>query len=147
MSDKAYALEARLNALMARIGPWPADIGPITDVTTTGLKTLSSSPQTIPAGVIAGTEKYDIDAAGVFTTGNPAPTAMTFSVYYGNISTGTDIGDMALPAAGLPVSLAGAPWRLHADVTWMSATGAECMIVLNWRTAGGVGNSAVYHPK
>jgi len=145
MSEKANALERRVDALASRIGPWPADVAPLSPVTTTGIKTLSASPQQIPGGVIAGTEKYDIDAAGSFSTGSPAPTGMTFSVYYGTTGTGTDIGDLVLPAAGLPVSISGASWKLHAEVAWVSATSVRCSIVLHWRTAGGISNSVAYH--
>src|SRR5258707_7264086 len=131
MSDKSYALEARFNALAARIGPWAADVAPLSPVTTTGIKTLSSSPQQIPGGMIAGTEKYDIEAAGSFVTSNPAPTAITFSVYYGNTGTGTDLADMAVAAAGLAVSLS-ATWHLTAQGVWKSATAANCAIQLDW---------------
>ncbi len=140
-SDKAYDTKQRLDA---RITGVPAILG-ITDVTTTGTKTLAASADTIPAAALAGGEHFECDAAGTFSTGNPAPTAISFFVYYGSVATGTQINGFVMPAAGLWISASGQPWTLHADVVWLSATESVVTIELSWRTAAGIASSIRWH--
>jgi hypothetical protein len=139
-SEKSYDLERRLNALINVIGPVAADVA-IADITGAGLKTVSATPQPIPGGSIAGGFRYEIDAAGVFSMGATPPTDVTWSVYYGNISTGTDLGDLSVPGAGL-YNAASAGWGLHADVVWLSVSSCRLRLALDWHTAAGAGGSA-----
>lgn len=137
MSDKAYAVEARLNAHLAGSLAGVA----IADVTTTGSKTLGVTDDIIPGGTIAGGEHHVCDAAGRITTGVTPPTTITFTMFYGTTG-GVSIGALPVPAAGLTASLSGAGWNYHADIVWVSATEAAVSVQLDWHNNNGVANSS-----
>jgi len=137
MSEKSNDTKQRLDR---HLSGSPANTS-IADVTTTGTKTLCAGDDAIPANAIGGGEHFVCDAAGSFITSNPAPTGMTFSVFWGSVATGTDLQDLSTPA--LPVSLT-ASWSAEIHVVWLSATSAHCTIKLWWHSSGGAAGTAPY---
>jgi hypothetical protein len=135
-AEKAYDVEARLTA---HVNGTLANIG-IADVTTTGNKSLGNSGDQIPAGVLAGGEHWECDAAGQFATGATAPASMTFTIWYGGLGS-TALINFAMPAAGLWANAAAAAWRLQAEIVWQSATECTTVMTLFWRSAAGLNNS------
>ena|SRR6266567_4434155 len=146
MSSKAEVTEARFNAWYLRAGVTDVDIG-VADVTNTALHTLSSTPQTVPGGLVAGGERWCPAAAGAYSTGGTAPTGADFFLYWGNISTGTSFLDLAVAAADLPSGASSLSWALDCDVVWQSPTVVTARAALSWRAAGGSNNSKRYYTR
>lgn len=163
VDDKAYAIEARLNALMGRVGLVDAGSNPevvsgagLTSnisgalaqpasaslpVTVSNAALTSIGFRTIPGGDNETGTSDDIYASGFFTTGNPVPASATFSVFWGGTG-GTLIGSLAVPT--IPASVTNLGWYVRATVVWISSSNAEVTLEVGWHTAAGVGSSAVY---
>jgi hypothetical protein len=139
-SAKSISTENRLDLLIAQSGPAPADVV-VPDITATGNKHLAH--MTIPGGTVQGSERYEGFGHGTFSTGNPAPTAMTFTVYADGVGSGI-IAQLAVPAGGLWINAAGAGWICQFTVLWLDASTASCSLRIWWHTATGAVGSVVY---
>lgn len=163
VDDKAYAIEARLNALMGRVGLVDAGGNPetVSGAGWTGNTTASKLAQVnnvsglataaltscgftvVPGGDVEAGTTYKIHASGFYSTGASAPTGITFGVFWDGIG-GTNVAS-ATPSGTIGNNITAASWYLDAEVNWKSGTEAEVTLVLGWRNANGIANSLFFY--
>jgi hypothetical protein len=105
----------------------------VTNTNQTALGTL-----TVPRGDVENGAAYTIHASGSVTTGNPAPSSATFTLFWGGIG-GTTIATLAIPTLNANLSSAG--WFLDVEIDWISTTESEVTLKVGWHTANAVANT------
>jgi len=145
-SDKAYDTQARLDALITQAGPELANAS-ISNITGGGPVVIHS--KTIPASTLKAGVLWTMYAAGTLAA-TTAPTAGNLEVDWGPVGTplsGTQLGNLALPAAALSwmAPASAMPWICKVKLFGLSATEIATAIELKWRLGGGVANSVDYH--
>ncbi|HEY6493317.1 MAG TPA: hypothetical protein VIZ43_08600 [Trebonia sp.] len=140
-SPKAYATEARLNALVAATGPVPAKVT-VGNITAAGPTELTAL--TVPASTLAAGVKWTIEFSGYFSTGGTPPGSVTWTVNWGpvgNAISGAQIASLAIPGAGLLTSASNLGCRVRCTVWGKSATSTGTVLEVGWHTATGVAGS------
>lgn len=95
----------------------------------------------VKANDIGGGTTHQIHAAGFYSTGASVPSSATFGVWWGGI-TGTLLASIVPPT--IIASASNANWILDCELNWLSASSVHISVILHWRTAGGIGGSAVF---
>lgn len=143
-SSKSYSTEARLNALIAVIGPVPANVS-VPPVTANGPTELGAL--TIAASTLAAGTKWTIEFSGYFSTGGTPPSSATWTVNWGPVGSaisGAQIATLAIPSAGLLTSASNLGCHVRCTVWGKSATSTGTKLEVGWHTATGVAGSAAW---
>lgn len=140
-SDKSMLTEARFGTFMNQAGPVMATVNQ-SPITTVGLKALAFAP--IPAGTIAGGERYEGESFGTFNIpGVPSPSAVDFFCYWRGVA-GDQIADLSVPTAGITGPLTNLGYGVRMKAIWQSATELSVKLELDWHEASGASGSRRY---